>query len=141
MPSFNVKVKLYVLDERAKGEGWKIIRQGIKEKFDIEPPTVRAMQKWEKKLDRLSLSHQLMKEVKGQMPAIVGDAQARVAQELIPILWRAKDIGQDIDLVGWKWLLSLMENQLGSERFDYVLREYMEERDRRKQRDSKAPLG
>ena len=48
MPRFNIQVKLFALDERAKGEGWKAIVQGIRDKFGIEPPTIRAMQKWEK---------------------------------------------------------------------------------------------
>ena len=128
MPRFNIQVKLFALDERAKGEGWKAIGQGIRDKFGIEPPTVRAMQKWEKKLDRLALSHQLMMEVRGQMPRIEKEAQVRFAQELIPVLWQAKDAGQDIELSGWKWFLQLMESQLGKQNFEYIIREYMAER-------------
>ena len=130
MPRFNIQVKLFALDERAKGEGWKAIGQGIRDKFGIEPPTVRAMQKWEKKLDRLALSHQLMMEVRGQMPRIEKEAQVRFAQELIPVLWQAKDAGQDIELSGWKWFLQLMESQLGKQNFEYIIREYMAERER-----------
>jgi len=130
MPRFNIQVKLFALDERAKGEGWKTIRQGIKDKFSIEPPTVRAMQKWEKKLDRLALSHQLMREVRGQMPSIEAEAQVRFAQELIPLLWQAKDAGQDIELSGWKWFFKLVEDQLGSDKFKHVIREYIAEREK-----------
>lgn len=132
MTRFNTKVKLYVLDERAKGTGWQMINKGIKEKFNIEPPTVRAMQKWEKKLDRLGLSHQIMKEAKGLMPGIEEQTSMRFAQELIPVLWQAKDAGQDIELAGWKWFLNVMENQLGSLKFEHIIREYMAEREKAK---------
>jgi hypothetical protein len=128
MPRFNIKVKVYALDERAKGEGWQVIRQGIREKFDVEPPTVRAMQKWEKKLDRLELSHQLMKEVKAQMPAIEAEAEVRFARDLLPVLWQAGDAGQEIELAGWKWFLSVVEKKLGSSKFDQLIQSYMEGR-------------
>ena len=130
MARFQARVKLYVLDRRAEGEGWKAIKQGIKEKFNVEPPTVRAMQKWEKKLDRLALSGEIMKEVKGQMPVIEAEAHARVAQGLIPVLWQAKDAGHDIELAGWKWFFRLVESQLGSPKFERLIREYMSERER-----------
>jgi len=129
---FNVNVKLYVLDKRAEGEGWKAIKQGIREKFNIEPPTVRAMQKWEKKLDRFALSGELMKGAKGQMSTIEAEAQARLAQGLIPVLWQATDAGQDIELSGWKWFFRLIESQLGSSKFEHIIREYMAERKKAK---------
>jgi len=129
VPRFNMQVKLFALDERAKGEGWKAIGQGIRGKFGIEPPTVRAMQKWEKKLDRLAISHQLMREARGQMPNIEADAQVRFAQELIPVLWQAKDAGKDMEISGWKWFLKLVEDQLGSDKFEHLITEYMAERE------------
>jgi len=132
VPRFNLQVKLFALDERAKGEGWKAIGQGIRDKFGIEPPTVRAMQKWEKKLDRLALSHQLMREVRGRMPNIEAEAQVRFAQELIPLLWQAKDAGQDMEVSGWKWFLKLVEDQLGSDKFEHIIREYIADRNKPK---------
>lgn len=132
MARFQTRVKLYVLDKRAEGVGWKAIGQGIKEKFDIDPPTVRAMQKWEKKLDRRALSGELMKEIKGQMPSIEADVQMQVVQGLIPVLWKAKDAGLDVDLEGWKWFLHLIESQIGSSKFEFVIKEYMAEREKAK---------
>ena len=43
-----------------------------------------------------------------------------------------KDAGQDIELAGWKWFLNVMENQLGSLKFEHVIREYMAEREKAK---------
>ena len=128
MARFKTEVKLFVLDERAQGKGWKIISQGIKGKFNIDPPTVRAMQKWEKNLDRMALTAELMKDIKGEMPVIETEAQVRFAQDLMPILWNAKDAGQDMELAGWKWFLHFIDGRLGSQRFERMINEYMAER-------------
>jgi len=133
MARFRTEVKLFVLDGRAEGKGWKVLKQGIKDKFNIEPPTTRAMQKWEKKLDRAALSHELMKEMEKATPAIGAEARQRVAQGLLPVLWQARDAGQGLELAGWKWFFSLVESQLGSSKFEYVIREYMREREKAKQ--------
>ena len=50
-----------------------------------------------------------MKEVRAQMPAIEAEAQVRVAQELIPELWQARDAGKDVELEGWKWFFHVIE--------------------------------
>ena len=128
MARFKTEVKLFVLDERAQGKGWKIISQGIKGKFNIDPPTVRAMQKWEKNLDRMALTAELMKDIKGEMPVIQTEAQVRFAQDLMPILWNARDAGQDMELAGWKWFLHFIDGRLGSQRFERMINEYMAER-------------
>lgn len=127
MVRFKTDVKMFVLNERDEGKGWRIIRERIRERFNIEPPTVRAMQKWEKNLDRAALSAELMKDIKGEMPAIQTEAQVRFAQELLPVLWKARDAGQDMELAGWKWFLHLIDGRLGSERFERMVSEYMSE--------------
>ena len=128
MARFKTEVKLFVLDERAQGKGWKIISQGIKGKFNIDPPTVRAMQKWERNLDRMTLTAEIMKDIKGEMPVIETEAQVRFAQDLMPILWNARDAGQDMELAGWKWFLHFIDGRLGSQRFERMISEYMAER-------------
>ena len=128
MARFKTEVKLFVLDERAQGKGWKIISQGIKGKFNIDPPTARAMQKWEKNLDRMALTAELMKDLKGEMPVIEKETQVRFAQDLMPILWNARDAGQDMELAGWKWFLHFIDGRLGSQRFERMISEYMAER-------------
>lgn len=114
----------------AQGKGWKIISQGIKGKFNIAPPTVRAMQKWETNLDRMALTAELMKDIKGEMPVIETEAQVRFAQDLMPILWNARDAGQDMELAGWKWFLHFIDGRLGSQRFERMISEYMAEREK-----------
>jgi len=125
MARFKTEVKLFVLDERTQGKGWKIITKGIEEKFKIKPPTVRAMQKWEKNLDRIALTAEIMKDLKGEMPVIETEAQVRFAQDLMPILWNARDAGQNMELAGWKWFLNFIDGRLGSQRFERMIDEYM----------------
>lgn len=87
------------------------------------------MQKWEQKLDRATLTTELMKDIKGEMPAITAEARLRFGQELLPMLWKAKDAGQDMELAGWKWFLHFIDNRLGSEQFTRLVKEYMVERE------------
>ena len=128
MPRFRADVKLFVLEARSEGKRWKVIIRGIEEKFNIRPPTIRAMQKWEMNLDRMALTAELMKDVNKDMPTIETEVQVRFAQDLMPVLWKARDAGRDIELAGWKWFLQFMEDRLSSERFELMVEQYMEER-------------
>ena len=128
MKRYKTDIKLFVLNERYEGKGWKIIKEHIRQRFNIEPPTVRAMQKWEKGLDRAALNAELMKDIKGQMPVIEAEAQLRFAQDLLPTLWKAREAGQDMELAGWKWFLHFIDSRLGSQGFERLVNEYMSER-------------
>jgi len=128
MKRFKTDVKLFVLNERSEGKGWKVIKERIRQRFNIEPPTTRAMQKWEKSLDRAALNAELLKDIKGEMPVIEAEAQLRFAQDLLPTLWKAREAGQDMELAGWKWFLHFIDNRLGNQGFDRLVNEYMSER-------------
>lgn len=128
MERFKTEVKLFVLNERSEGKGWKIIKERIQQKFNVKPPTTRAMQKWEQKLDRTALNAELMKDMKGALPSIEAETRVRFAQELLPTLWKAKDAGQDMELAGWKWFLHFIDDRLGGNRFEQLVDEYMSER-------------
>ena len=128
MKRFKTDVKIFVLNERSEGKGWKVIKERIRQRFNIEPPTTRAMQKWEKRLDRAALNAELMKDIKGEMPVIEAEAQLRFAQDLLPTLWKAREAGQDMELAGWKWFLHFIDNRLGNQGFDRLVNEYMSER-------------
>ena len=130
MTRFSANVKLFVLDERKQGKGWKVIRQGIRDKFNIQPPTVRSMEKWVKKLDRMALTGEVMKDIKREKPDIETEAEVRFAQELMPVLWNARGAGQDIELAGWKWFLQFIDARLGPHRFELMIKEYMNERNK-----------
>jgi len=130
MMRYKTEVKLFALNERAEGKGWGIIQQRIKEKFKVEPPTVRAMQKWGKSLNRETITAELMKDVKGQLPDFEAAAQMEVAQNLLPVLFKAKEAGQDMETAAWKWFFQWVETWLGRERFENLVNGYMTERKR-----------
>ena len=127
MERFQSEVKLFVLNERSEGKGWKIIKERIQERFKINPPTTRAMQKWEQHLDRAALSAEIMKDVKGKMGVIEAEA-LQSAQGLLTTLWQAKDDGQDLEVAGWKWFFTYLDKRLGDQRFEILVDSYMRER-------------
>ena len=127
MKRFSFEVKLFALDSRREGKGWGEIRHAIKEKFLIEPPTVRAMQKWEQGPDRQVLDNALKDKARKDAEYIKEQTLNRVAQELLPKLWEARDTGEDVEYAGWSWFFSIMENTLGREKFKRFMSRYLDE--------------
>jgi len=127
MKRYSFEVKLFAFDSRREGEGWGAIRRAIKEKFKIEPPTVRAMQKWEQGSDREVLRTALRDKASKEAEAIRKQALTRVAQELLPKLLEARDTGEDVEYAGWSWFFSIMESTLGREKFKSFMTKYLSE--------------
>ena len=128
MKKYDLEVKLFALDNRRRGKGWGEIRRDIKEKFKIDPPGVRSLQLWEKETDRGVLGRALKEKAKKEAETIKGQALTKVAEDLLPRLWRARDVGGDVEYAGWKWFFSIVENTLGSEKLKRFLEQYLEER-------------
>jgi hypothetical protein len=124
MQRFTPQVKFHALDQRKSGKTWKQIQQSITKTFGIDPPSIRAMEKWEKEIDREKLSQIILDQSRKQLPKIESEALQQMAQGLMPILWRARDAGADAELEAWLWFFSLIERQLGSEKFDRFISEY-----------------
>ena len=124
MQRFTPQVKLHALDERRSGKTWKQVQQNIIKTFGIEPPSIRAMEKWEREIDREKLSRIIVEQGRKQLPKVEGEALQQMVQGLMPILWQARDAGADIEMEGWLWLFSLIERQLGSAKFDRFFSEY-----------------
>lgn len=128
MQRFSLQVKVHALDERATGKSWKQVQNSIRERFNVTPPTVRAMEKWEKDLGREKLSQMLIEESRKALPGIEAASLREMAQGLVPVLWKAHDAGGGLELEGWLWFFSLIERQLGSAKFDEFLAEYKKRR-------------
>jgi len=130
MQRYSLEVKLYALERRRESSGWGEVRRGIREKFEIEPPTVRAMQRWEKQLaTREDLSLALSEDARKKAEVAKMQTLTQVASGLLPNLWAAKDVGEDIESAGWKWFFSIVENVLGTEKFKRFLGAYLAERE------------
>jgi hypothetical protein len=124
MQRFSTQVKMYALDERRSGKTWKQVQQGIKERFSTSPPSIRAMEKWEKEIDREKLGQLLIEESRKALPGVEATTLRQMAEGLIPVLWQARDTAGDVELEGWLWFFSLIERQLGHAKFERFLSEY-----------------
>ncbi len=124
---FKTEVKLFAINERAKGQRWQIIRQNIEEKFKVTAPTVRAMEKWGKSLNRETINAEIMKDVKGQWAKAESEAQIEVAQNLLPVLSKAREAGEGMEAAAWRWFFQWAETYLGKERFKNLVTEYLSE--------------
>ncbi len=125
---FSFEVKLFAINSKREGKGWGEIRRAIKEKFNINPPGVRSLQKWEKETDRGVLNRALKKKAKKEAEAIKGQALTSMAEDLLPRLWKARDAGDDIEYEGWRWFFSIVEKTLGSKKLKRFLDKYWDER-------------
>ena len=124
MQRFTLQVKLYALDERHSGKAWKKVQQSIKEKFNTDPPSIRAMEKWEKSIDRDKLSQMIIEESRKTLPTIEAASLQQMAAGLIPVLWKSRDAGGDMELEAWLWFFSVIERQLGFAKFEQFFSEY-----------------
>lgn len=129
MRRYSLEVKLFALDRRRDSSGWGEIRRAIGEEFKIGPPTVRAMQRWEKEIDREAVNRALQQRAKKEIEASKGRAIAVAMEDLVPRLWRARDAGEDIEYRGWGWFFSIQESVLGTEKFRRFIEKYHSERE------------
>jgi ferritin-like metal-binding protein YciE len=126
-PKFKTEIKLFSLTERSQGKGWQKIRQHIGDKFNVEPPTVRAMQKWQKTINPETIYDELLRETKQQIPRIGAEVQIQVAQNLLPVLSKAREAGEDMETAAWRWFFQWAESYLGKDRFIHLVTDYLSE--------------
>ncbi len=135
MQRFTPQIKLHALDERRSGKPWKKVQQSIKEKFNIDPPSIRAMEKWEKTLDREKLSQLIIEQSRKMVPAMEATALQQMATGLLPVLWQARAAGADMEREAWIWFFSVIERQLGEAKLEEFWGDYI----RRKRKVGKEP--
>jgi hypothetical protein len=128
MRRFPIEVKVFVIEKRRDDKEWSEIKRGIRETFNMEPPTVRAMQRWDKELDRAALSRALKDKAKKDAQAAKEQTVTMLAQDLLPTLWKAVDAGEDIEYSGWNWFFRLIETSLGTQKFQRFIGRYLDER-------------
>jgi hypothetical protein len=127
MRRFDIRIKLFAIEHRRGGKTWGEIRQAIRTEFAIEPPTIRAMQKWEKELDREGLSREIAQKTKEEAEAAKKQVINRLILDLLPKLWDARDAGEDIEYASWKWFFSIVESTLGRDKFRTFISKYLSE--------------
>ena len=129
MRRYPLEVKMFVIEKRRENNEWSQIKQGIREKFSMEPPTVRAMQRWDKELDRAALSKALKERAKKEALAAREQTVTMLAQDLLPTLWKAVDAGDELEYPGWSWFFRLVETSMGTDKFQKFIARYLKERE------------
>ena len=124
MKRFSFEVKLFALDHRQQGKGWGEIRRAIRDRFGIDPPTVRSLQKWEQGSALGVLDQALKDRAKQEAESAKQEALRRVVQDLPARLIEAREAGEDVEYAGWRWFFSAVESLLGAEKFRAYLDRY-----------------
>ena len=139
MRRYPLEVKMFVIEKRRAGSEWSQIKQGIRETFNMEPPTVRAMQRWDKELDRGALSKALKARAKKEAEATKEQTITMLAQDLLPTLWKAVDAGEELEYSGWSWFFRLVESSLGTKKFQSFIVRYLKEREGQPELEAAQP--
>ena len=129
MRRYGVAIQSYVIEERKQGKPWTEIKQEVKSKFGIEPPTIRAMQGWvQRGLDRTQIDRMLAEEAKAKLPQAADFTQKFFSEVMLPAAWRSQALGADLEQTMWTLFLSAMETAIGSDKFGRFINEYMTRR-------------
>jgi hypothetical protein len=118
---YDTNVKLFAVESRRAGMGWKEVQARVEERFGVKAPTIRAMQKWE----ALGSKRMMRVAARERAPQAAEEALRRVTAELVPVLLNARDAGGDVEIEGWMWFFSLVERQLGLPKFRHFISEYL----------------
>ena len=132
---FGDKVIAFAVAERRRGVKWKDIVDAIARHFAIKPPTERQMRKWYQEfgVDAVDpeklLKENLVKVARATTP-IAAFATQKYAIEQVPNLVEAWKQGKDPWIAGGLMVLSMLEQTVGSEKFNRLLDEYQKTRER-----------
>jgi len=125
---YKTEVKLFALNERKESKSWSVIRHAIKERFHVEPPTVRAMEKWQKALNPENITAELMKDIKNDIKKAEEATQIELGQKMLPVIGKARESGENMEAAAWKWFFNWAENYIGKEKFTRLVKEYLKDR-------------
>lgn len=127
------KVVAFAVAERKRGVKWKAIVEAIGRHFGIKPPTERQMRKWFQEFgvddtdpEKL-LRENLVKVARATTP-IAAFATQKYLIEKVPMLVDALNQGKDVWIAGGAMVLSMLEQMVGSEKFNRIVEEYQKTR-------------
>ncbi len=131
------KVIAFALTERARGTPWKKIAADIRAEFDIRSPSERQMRDWYKEWGagpsdpEMLMRQTLINTVRAATPAAAFATQRIAVEQGVPALIQAWQQGKDPRIAGGVMILSILEQQVGSEIYDKVVSEYQRIREHR----------
>lgn len=126
MKKYGLTIQSYVIEQRKQGITWKDISRQVKDKFGVEPPTIRAMQKWvQRGLDRAQMGKMLMEEARKKLPEVAAFMQAYFSEVIQPVIRRSQTVGADLEQTVLGVFLGAMETAIGSIKFERFIDDYM----------------
>ena len=132
--SYSREVRDYVVVERYKRKPWKQIVAEVGEKFDMKPPSVRIMQNWFQAYQSTTDDPTGVKFIATVVEDAANRARpiayARMMAEMPRLLELNEQYNVPLDDAGWMICLSVLEGQVGREKFDRILRDYRKLRDK-----------
>ena len=128
MKKYPLNVKILAVSMRRDGDKWAEIRQAIKEKYNIEPPTTRIMLNWLKGGDNELIEVALREQAAKQAENIKRQALESASKDLLPRLIKSRAAGENVEYAGWHWMFTIMETTLGSEKFWNFIDRYRKEK-------------
>ena len=129
MKKYPLNVKILAVSMRRDGDKWAEIRQAIKEKYSIEPPTTRVMLNWLKGGDNELIEVALREQATKQAENIKRQALESASKDLLPRLIKSRAAGENVEYSGWHWMFTIMETTLGSEKFWNFIDKYRKEKE------------
>ena len=124
---YKTEVKLFALNERKEDKSWSFVRRAIKEKFHVEPPSVRAMEKWQKSINPENITAELMKDVKKEIGRVKEATEIEIGQNMLPMISKARESGENMEAAAWNWFFNWAENYIGREKFIRLVTNYLEQ--------------
>lgn len=128
--SYDLGVVAFAVAERNRGRRWDDIRQAISERFHIEPPTVRIMLNWHKRYGSgqselesvISLASAEM--ARRALPVAAEQSYRLLIGEGLPTLKDYVERGIDWEVSATMVILTMLEQQFGSDVYQRAVREY-----------------
>jgi len=131
--TFKREVRDYVIVERYKGKPWKQIVEEVGGKFNIAPPSIRIMQSWFQAYQSSAEDPTGVKFIVTAVEEAANRAQplayARMMTEIPNIFKLHEQFSIPMEDAGWIICLSVIEKQVGREKFDDIIYKYKEIRD------------
>ncbi len=129
---YSDKVIAFAVAERNRGVKWKDITDAVARHFAIKPPTERQMRTWFQELGAEEdpekiLRENLVKVARATAPMAAFATQKFVVEQ-VPGLVEAWKEGKDPWTAGGVMVLSILEQTVGTERFNRIIEEYLRTR-------------
>ena len=126
--SFAPGIRDWVTVERYKGKKWKDIKREVGNKFGVEPPSIRVMQRWfqtyEERTDQpsgVNLMVQNMEDIIDRATPIVYARMLRSIRDSS----RYQRLRQlPTEDAAWMLCLALIEAEVGHSKFDRLVSDY-----------------